>query len=1203
MSRNETKNISKRPSLFSSKPGSRNEQFGERAISLKELFAQTNIESSASFRYDSPGNGIKSTQQLKVDWSKFENHCFFDSAQSKTNVAFDTIINDFPFDGNKKEIESFFDGLTGYENYIFEKFPKYNGYLIFSGTQKGEDPAAGFSPSLGTHVNVFDSRGYLFPGFSRNRDGEASVEFLTSPFTVEFFINIPSQVNDNQIILQKSSQTKSTVTLALSQSASTSKCNIIFSIASGSSRLFASASVDKGSFKHIAAVYDRDEENKASLYVDTLRVASSSNAAIFGTISTDRAPIFIGSGSAFSVSSGMMPGGQSTYTPQQTFSGSLDELRIFHEARTQKQISDNKDFSVYNDSKNNLKLYFKFNEASGSYKTNNVLLDSSGNSLHSVIANYDVALRITGSVRQPVKNERLSLSPIIFPDNYLVKNLNREILEQAERFDATNPNIITRLVPPHLFLEGQRDNGFSRLQGELYNPIKGDSIPGSAEIGSAQILTGFLLTYAKFFDELKLVLDSISNFLAVDYEDVDTVPDQFIPLVAKYYGIQLPSLFSSSTVFEFIDGENIGESKGYSTRSLRDLQNALWKRFLINLPYIIKSKGTVHSVKSTIRSFGIDPDRLLTVREFGGPTKRSISKARNRHVEPMMLLTFSGSKKSPPGTMNNSGFFSKIPHVISPFLSSSRVEPGFPEIQGTFVNKKTSLRNGISDNQADGLLTSGSFSYEAFYRFLEPNRSGFKHSFRQSLARFSLTGSSISKNPPIINLVASSGSADIDPKVSLLVRSSLSTSKSGMKVEIVGPNVFDGEPWYISFGRARSDDVITSVSQSFLAPKVSNVGSSSYFLNCARTSNGKIVESYFTASFFKDSGNNSAFENVSTSHNSSGSFFIIGSQSLGVYSNLFLSDTSLESTPGFESGDLELATTTNFTGDVSKIRFWSEALDKSQRREHAQNPRSYGSKDPRVAYSFVSMNTGSFGRIRIDAQLDQPISASDSQGAIEITNFTQNIGNLAARSFEANKRVIKSELFYISKFSPKFDLSQTDNKIRVRSYESFKNFAESLYAQPAPEHTVRQSEQPDDDNRFAIEFSSVKALEDDIMSMFSDLVFFDNALGKPDLLFDEIYPDLEQARKVYFRRLFAKPEFQNYFMMFKWFNRSLGDIIEQLVPRNTRFLGVDFVYESHPLERSRFRYLFDEIYLKSNERSFDRGDILLSQFVGNICKF
>ena len=42
------------------------------------------------------------------------------------------------------------------------------------------------------------------------------------------------------------------------------------------------------------------------------------------------------------------------------------------------------------------------------------------------------------------------------------------------------------------------------------------------------------------------------------------------------------------------------------------------------------------------------------------------------------------------------------------------------------------------------------------------------------------------------------------------------------------------------------------------------------------------------------------------------------------------------------------------------------------------------------------------------------------------------------------------------------------------------------------------------------------------MNMFSDLVFFDNALGRPNLLFDDIYPDLDQARKIYFNRVTEK---------------------------------------------------------------------------------
>ena len=62
----------------------------------------SNISSTSSFKYDPLSYGLKSTQQLNVDWSLFENHTFFSSAEVKTNVAFDQIINGFPFDLKKK---------------------------------------------------------------------------------------------------------------------------------------------------------------------------------------------------------------------------------------------------------------------------------------------------------------------------------------------------------------------------------------------------------------------------------------------------------------------------------------------------------------------------------------------------------------------------------------------------------------------------------------------------------------------------------------------------------------------------------------------------------------------------------------------------------------------------------------------------------------------------------------------------------------------------------------------------------------------------------------------------------------------------------------------------------------------------------------------------------------------------------------------
>ena len=84
------------------------------------------------WRDDPYGTGLKSTQQVDLDWSDFTQHTFFNSAESKVNVAFERIVNQFPFDGSKMELVEFKDSLSGFENYIFNRWPKFIGDLKFN---------------------------------------------------------------------------------------------------------------------------------------------------------------------------------------------------------------------------------------------------------------------------------------------------------------------------------------------------------------------------------------------------------------------------------------------------------------------------------------------------------------------------------------------------------------------------------------------------------------------------------------------------------------------------------------------------------------------------------------------------------------------------------------------------------------------------------------------------------------------------------------------------------------------------------------------------------------------------------------------------------------------------------------------------------------------------------------------------------------
>ena len=1256
MASNRTLNKTGRPKLFSPSVIREEAKYSISSPVTLKSFSDTNSDSTSSFRYENPGMGVKSTQEIPLDWSKFQNHTFFNSAQSKVNIAFDRIINEYPFNGTEREVEAFEDSLTGYEKYILDIFPKSNGFLLLSGTTVQENPAGGFSSGLGTFIKVYDSAGSQFPAFSKKNDGSSVIDFSTNPFSFEFLFRPPKEENDCQIIFQKRKSRDFSVTVALSSSLSSTNADLIFSVNSGSARLITSSSIEKGVFSHICATYDRDSTRALLLYVSESLVSSSSRAYEMDTLSFSRAPLFIGSGSLFDVPSYFDHGGGGTrgapFNPKQTLSGAIDETRVFHSTRA---ISDQLLYgkkSIY--ASDELKLYFKFNEPTGSFNIEDVVLDSSGNSLNSRISNFFLylnnenrgtgGLRATGSYDNYMTAENIDRCPVLFPSFSPVSNLNLSILSTAVTYDEQNPNLVTKLIPVHYLLEGQSEQGFQTQDGNIGQAVTANSIPGSAKIGSAQYLTAFLLMWSKFFDEIKIFIDHFSDLIHPSYDDYETVASKFLPFVASYYGIDLPPMFPDTDVSQYVEGENIEDSYSRSQRSLAQVQTEIWRRILINLNDIIQSKGTIYSIRSFLLSAGINPDNLMNIREYGGPTKRSLTGLRETKSEVAASIDFSGSFANvSAGALTPKGFSTKFPHIVSPFLSSSRVEVGYPEPQGgSFVQKDSYFPHGIYNNPAAGWLTSGSFTYEAIYQF-SPSRTGL-YSPIQSLARLQISGSNVSHpgkafnyGTAVTNLIIISGTVNSlsSSGSTLRLYARPGTNASGnrpalLKIDIEGPNFFDGNLWNISFGRMRGDQKVPADETNYISTTVSSIASSSYFLRCSRQSHGEIKESYSKSLFFIESANaavanrnRNIFSPKSTdtefSTYPSGTIIVIGSQSMStfatptsflvpgpafsIYQDFFLNDTSLDTRVGASAGDRDIALTTDFQGQVSQIRFWSKALEEKNWLEHVRNFKSMGVTDPRVNFNFDTYPTGSFERMRVDASIDQFETESNSDGDIELVDFSQNNLNMIGSGFESEKGVIKPETFYFSQLSPKFDQAQTDNKVRIRSFQTADLIDLYPYATSAPSFEVLRSEEPFDDTRFSIEFSSVKSLDNDIMNIFGTLEFFNNALGNTNLLFDDFYPDIDQVRKIYFKRLTEKPDYQIFFDMYKWFNSALGILVHQLIPRKTKFLGINFVIESHVLERNRFRYLFDDIYLLSLERNSDRGNLFLSQFVGSISKF
>ncbi len=1112
---------------------------------------------SGSFRFDTAGSALKSSQQLNVDFSNFSQHTFFNSALAKTQKAFDRIINHYPFDGKKGEVVAFIDSLTGFEKYVWDNFPTHAGYLHFSGSALHEDGHAG------TFLQINDFKGTQNLNLVKDPTGESVLSPRGKPFTIEFHFSSPTIENDNQVIMQKKSSGGG-ITIFLSESASTQTANVVTMISSGSTSISSSMAIDKGKFNHIAAVYENTSGpgGQIKLYKDSV-LKSSSSFALLSNIDFITSPLMIGTGTIHDINGYSM-------VPAQTLSGAMDDVRFWHKAKKQIDIRKQSRTEIF--AQDDLKLMLRFNEPSGSYASTggSLALDASGNGLHTAISNFNMNLRNVDSFGAPPTQDHSRPTTIaLFPSFRPLLDLNARLLNSASQYDFSNPNTVTKLIPPHYFQNASEIEGFENDNGALdLNIVTAEDQPGGAVVGQPQIIAGILYTFAETFDELKLFVDEFKKLLKVDVIETNTLSNHLLPWLMRYYGLQLPNFFSDADISQFLDGENV-KIDGTRAQSLQRVRNLLWRRIFSDLPYLNTVRGTHAGIRSILANLGIKPDGPIRIKEFGGAKNRVLGDSYIKRQEIAAMLDMSGTF-SAQGTLNPQGIDNGRPFLQSSFLSGSRVEIGQPLPQGTL----DSVGSSVSQ---DGFMTSGSWSFEGRYKF----PANVNHLPIQSLVRLHSTGTTApaSGQAVLFNLIAKKPSnlSNELGQIQLIGRPGSSATAEKLSLILTGVNIFDGSKWQVSFGRDRND-------------LISSYVSSSYFLRASKMTPAGLEKLYLTSTYYDEGAPASNALQSQGGLNTSGTFLVVGSQSIDTTAARFLNDTNVDS----------LARETNFTGYLSNLRFYSKGLSVKETKTHAKNFKSVGVEDPERNFNFVTTATGSFERLRLDVSFDQPITESAADGTVTGFDFSQNDLTFAGTGFEPSTRIIRPERFDFEVLSHDFHSGQNPNKIRVRSFQDASN-VENFDAYFAPLHDIPQNEQPNDSRKIAIEISAVQGLSEDIMNIFATMDALDNIIGSPELVFAVGYPRLRNLRRIYFNRLTQKVNHQAFFEFFKFFDDEIGILVEQMLPYDANFKGTTYVIESHALERPKFTYSYYDMYLGEENRG-PKDPILLQLLAGVIRK-
>ncbi|MHB8407910.1 MAG: hypothetical protein ACYDHY_07490 [Acidiferrobacterales bacterium] len=229
---------------------------------------------------------------------------------------------------------------------------------------------------------------------------------------------------------------------------------------------------------------------------------------------------------------------------------------------------------------------------------------------------------------------------------------------------------------------------------------------------------------------------------------------------------------------------------------------------------------------------------------------------------------------------------------------------------------------------------------------------------------------------------------------------------------------------------------------------------------------------------------------------------------------------------------------------MQEVRVWNQALQPQELLDHALNFQSYGvinySEVPNLVFQW---------RLWEDTETDNNGNLINGIGDVSPAHLSGS-----AIGFTPSTTPFKlflNDYNYIA--SPEYGWNE--QKIRIIN-----------------DSVIPIDQQFADDNKLALEFNMVDALNEDISQIMSSLDGFNNALGLPANRYRATYKDLDAFRKLYFQRLQGRLNFRLFSDMLEFFDRSFLTMVQRLIPARANFIGDEFIIESHMLERPKHQW-------------------------------
>ena len=1046
-----------------------------------------------------------------IDYSKPANFAKYGSAEEYYKIAIESIYNYYPYDGSLKEKEEWYNNITYFETFIFDKeYPRTNGYVLLSADGWGALSSAdsGYGLPVDLEYISFKSGPHKENIWDQSKAREENLKFeLSGGATVEFWLKKDAWANgltDKEVVFDLWNSNHSNehdygrLRIELDGTSAGAAFNVTalsgtegFYNAPIGSTVTPSTILAEG-WTHYAFTL----QNTGS----TIAVEMYRNGAYLETVLTGSGIDHVtGSLYAYVGANTTPPKFTTAGTGSAKLSGSLDDFRYWKTRRTSRDIgryyiSQVGGGSNTDDANTDLGVYFKFNEGiTGITSIDSTVLDYSGRLSNGTWTGYDTYSRSTESAMVLSQKTTFEFKdPIIYsshPDIIALKNAKSVI---GERHDIENFTSMYKSIPSWITEDDE-------LEGEQLKKL-------------TQIMSSY-------FDELHNQVENLPNIKNITYPSGSTLTGSFKPYpfaknLVVSHGMDVPDLFVDSSILEqFLSRD---EKVKYEQK-IYDTKNLIYQNIYNNLLYIYKSKGTEKAIRNLIRAFGANED-IININVYGKRTDYEFRKNVKYKSIRKNLVDFNRLDRT-TATLYNYQSGSGTTSYISGSNPGGLYVPNTVECEVIFPKK---IEEGTDGYYSFPNLTSSVFGQHTADTSLAENdltwnaddHSGFqvyavRNKKNSTDAYFVLTGSLIS------------------PLVTDLYKNVYDEEKWNFAVRLrpssaFGDLVDDGASLGYRVEFYGVNQRLGTIQNEFVLSSSMTIANGQNFLSSSKRIYGGAHRTNFSGSlldltdvklsylrFWMDDVKDQAIQDHS-----------IGMYSYGPkspFKNSVATDTSL--------------------GQVEVPELETLALNWDFRN--------------------ISSSADSSGIIFVD---------DFSSGSSDLTSRYGWLGSITKQLYTARvDKLVPSQ----KRVAPADFIFTTRNRLP----EEFVSSDMISIGEDADEIFTKDSRPVD--YFFSIENSLNRVISEEIVNVFASITDFNNLVGEPVNKYRQEYKDLNKLRQLFFERVENEPDIEKYLDYFKHIDAFIQDMLEQLIPASSNVSdSVLNMVESHILERNKYDHKF-----------------------------